>query len=98
MSASEYLSQRLNDEQETFVTDIQSIVYATTEEVLISAGRKAVNGLTGEAAVQEFVSRKEIMVILHGFKPYHYVHDLALDSLSLREVCPWSALRGIYLN
>jgi len=32
------------------------------------------------------------------FKPYHYVHDLALDSVSLREVCPWSALRGIYLN
>jgi len=34
--------------------DIQSIVDATTEEVMISAGRKAVDGLTGEAAVQEF--------------------------------------------
>ena len=36
--------------------------------------------------------------VSRGFKPYHYVHDLALDPLSLREVCPWSALRGISLN
>ena len=34
--------------------DIQSIVDARTEEAMISAGRKAVNGLFGDAAVQEF--------------------------------------------